>query len=159
MITRTIVLGFLLCLVSVIALDGAQRGVPRSLLEVELVIALADDEQLRDWAMDAPGASFDSATEVRPGQPAIAQARVRGCMLGESGRCDVVVQYTVTAPDGTTVRHEPARPVEEGKSAPTLRLTLSKTDQVGLYRVAAVVRDSHARRVVRTERIFGLRVE
>lgn len=145
---------------SSIATVGAQRGAPKATLEVDLVVAVSGDERLHPWAMDRPGASFESATEVKAGQPAVAQARVRGCTPGaSSGLCDVVVQYTVTGPDGSTFRQEPAKPIEAGKPAPALLLTLSKDDRPGLYTVATLVRDSNARRLVRAERIFGLRIE
>lgn len=138
---------------------AAQRGAVRSLLEVELAIANGDDERFREWALDRPAASFDSVTEVKPDQLVTAQARVRGCLPGPSGRCDATVQYVITGPDGQTFREEAARPVEEGKPAPALRFTPARTDQAGLYKVVVVVRDAHARRIVRTERIFGLRID
>lgn len=52
-----------------------------------------------------------------------------------------------------------ARPLEAGQPAPALRIALSATDKAGLYRVAVQVRDLHAKRMVRAERIFGLRLE
>lgn len=158
MVRHHVVLALLLGVAPSIAI-AEQRGVARPTLEVELVVAAADDDQLRRWATDQPGALFETLTEVRAGQTAIAQARVRGCMPGDSGRCSVTVQYVATGPNGQTFREEAARPLEVGKPAPALRLDLSKTDEVGLYKVVTFVRDLNAKRIVRSERIFGLRLE
>ncbi|MCA1583205.1 MAG: hypothetical protein LC791_00040 [Acidobacteria bacterium] len=151
------VLAMVGCLATVAVAEQSARS--RRVLETELVMANADNAPLQQWATSQPGAEFETVTEFRPGQPVIAQARVQGCDPGDSGRCQVTVQYTVYGPDGNVYRTAEARPAEMGKPAPSLHLTFADTDVVGLYRAVTIVRDATAKRMVRSERVFGLRAK
>jgi hypothetical protein len=77
----------------------------------------------------------------------------------DGGRCNVNVDYTIYRPDGTMFKEVKLQPVDQGKTVPSLRFTLTATDQPGLYRVVATIRDLHARRTQRPERIFSLRID
>ncbi len=129
-----------------------------SALESDLIVATREDDTLRAWLEWRPGATLDTVTEVRPGTAALAIARVRGCLV-DGGRCNVNVDYTIYKPDGSVFRELKLQPVEQGKTVPSLRFTLTATDPAGLYRVVATIRDLTARRTQRPERIFSLRID
>jgi hypothetical protein len=138
---------------------AAQRSAAPSRLEVELIVADKESERLRLWAAGEAGVTLETDTEVRPGDPIIVQARIRGCRADPTGRCDVTVQYAASAPDGRVIREPWAVPVQRDARPASLRFSLSAADPSGLYRVSAIVRDMHAKHIVRVERIFGLRLE
>jgi hypothetical protein len=127
-------------------------------LETDLIVATREDDTLRGWLEGRAGVTLDTVTEVRPGTPAFAIARVTGCMA-DGGRCNVSIDYTIYRPDGFVYREVKLQPLEQGKMPPTLRFTLEATDPPGLYRVVATVRDLNARRTQRPERIFSLRID
>jgi hypothetical protein len=137
--------------------EAEQAGRARRTFEAELIMAAADDDRLKEWAADRSGVALESLTEFRPGQPVVAQARVRGCDPGDVGRCDVTVQYAVYGPDGQVYHQAAAQRVDAGQPAANLTWTFSNTDPTGLYRVVVIARDLNAKRIIRTERIFGLR--
>ena len=156
-VTRLITLALALPLI------GAMGQTPpsarqASALQSELIVATRDDDTLRQWTEWRAGATLETVTELRPETPAFAIARVSGC-LAEGGRCNVSLDYTIYRPDGTVFKELKLQPVEQGKTVPSLRFTLTATDPPGLYRVVATIRDLHARRTQRPERIFGLRIE
>jgi len=127
-------------------------------LQSDLIVATREDDTLRAWLEGRAGVTLDTVTELRPDTPALAIARVSGC-LADAGRCRVNVDYTIYKPDGSVYRELKLQPVEEGKTVPSLRFTLTASDPPGLYRVVATIRDLNARRTQRPERIFSLRIE
>jgi hypothetical protein len=138
---------------------AAQRSAVPARLEVELIVAGKESELLGSWAAGEAGVTLETDTEVRPGDPIIVQVRIRGCRADPTGRCDVTVQYAASAPDGRVIREPKAMPVQRDARPASLRFSLSAADPSGLYRVSAIVRDLHAKQIVRVERIFGLRLE
>lgn len=146
---------FILLLAGISAAGAAAQAAPPA-LELELVVATRDDDRLRQWASGSPGVSLETVTEVRASETATAQARIRGCQPDARGRCALTIQYVATGPDGQTLARLPAQAVEAGAPPPALRLTFSDANPTGLYTVVAMVRDLNAKRMVRTERIFGL---
>jgi hypothetical protein len=129
-----------------------------SALQSELIVATREDDTLKQWTEWRAGVTLETVTELRPGTPAFAIARVSGCLV-DGGRCNVSIDYTIYRPDGTMFKELKLQPVEQGKTAPSLRFTLAATDPPGLYRVVATIRDLHARRTQRPERILGLRID
>lgn len=129
-----------------------------SALETELIVATRDDDTVRQWSAWQPGVTLDTVTELRPNAPAQAIVRVKGCQV-EFTRCNVNVDYTIYRPDNSVYKELKLQPVENGRVAPPLAFTLTASDAPGLYRVVATVRDLHARRTQRPERIFSLRIE
>ncbi len=131
----------------------------KSKLDVELIVADKESDELRRWATGDESVALETDTEVWPGDPVIAQVRIRGCQPGPAGQCDVTLQYAAYAPDGRAIHELKAQRVEVGKPSAALRFSLSASDAGGLYRVVAIVRDMHAKQMVQAERIFGLRLE
>lgn len=129
-----------------------------SALDTELIVATRDDDTLRQWSEWQPGVTLDTVTELRPNTPALVIVRVTGCQI-EFTKCNVNVDYTIYRPDNSVYKEAKLQPVENGRTAPPLKFTLTASDAPGLYRVVATVRDLNARRTQRPERIFSLRIE
>jgi hypothetical protein len=136
---------------------ASQSG--RTKLEVELIVADKESDELRRWAMGDAGVALETDTEVRPGDPVIAQVRIRGCQPGAGAKCELTVQYAAYGPDGRVIHELKAQRVEAGQPAAALRFSLSASDAAGLYRVVAIVRDMNAKQMIQAERVFGLRLE
>jgi hypothetical protein len=140
-----------------VEMHASQTG--RAKLEVELIVADKESDELRRWAAGDVSVALETDTEVRPGDPVIAQVRIRGCQPGAGGKCDLTVQYAAYAPDGRAIHELKAQRVEPGQPAAALRFSLSASDAAGLYRVVAIVRDMNAKQMIQAERVFGLRLE
>lgn len=158
--TRTAVLAaFALALLSIaVSAQTPPSMRQKSVLDSDIVVATQDDPALRAWAEWRAGATFETVTELRPGAPAFAIARVTGCMV-EYGKCNVNVDYTIYRPDNSVYKELKLQAVENGQLAPRLNFTLGAADPAGLYRVVATVRDLNARRTQRPERLFSLRLD
>jgi hypothetical protein len=78
-----------------------------------------------------------------------------GCLRDAEGLCDASADVVVYRPDDTV--HSQMNIISLATGRATTTLKLSADDVTGVYKVVANVRDLAAKRLARTERLFGVK--
>jgi hypothetical protein len=94
-------------------------------------------------------------SEVARDEAVTVVVTLQGCQLDASGACRATADLVTHKPDGTV--HSETKNVALTGGRGTARLALTPTDVTGVYTVIATVRDPEARRVARSERLFGVK--
>jgi hypothetical protein len=116
-----------------------------------LVLTSKDKELSTNWNKPSEGVAIDTSSTVRRNEAISAFIVFNGCKEDANGNCRLVVEFTVTQPDGKLYTQTPAMEVwYEKKKPPPPALGLSvdylKTvfeagEQVGRYEITAKVSD------------------
>jgi hypothetical protein len=80
---------------------------------------------------------------------------IQGCQADAAGACQATADVVAHKPDGTVHSEMKNIALTNGRGTATLRLVPG--DVTGVYKVEATVRDPMARRVAKSERLFGVK--
>ena len=97
----------------------------------------------------------DHDSEVARDDTVTVVVTLQGCQPDASGTCRATADIVTQKPDGTVHSETKGVALTGGRGTATLALT--PTDVTGVYTVVATVRDPEARRVARSERLFGVK--
>jgi hypothetical protein len=100
-------------------------------------------------------AEIDHDSEVARDEMVTVVVTLQGCQANASGACLATADIVAQRPDGTV--HSEMKSVALASGRGTATLALTPADVTGVYTVIAIVRDPEARRVARTERLFGVK--
>jgi hypothetical protein len=98
---------------------------------------------------------IDHDSEVARGETVIVVVTLQGCQADAAGVCRATADILTNKPDGTI--HSETKGVALTTGRGTATLALVPADVTGVYTVIATVRDPEARRVSRSERLFGVK--
>jgi hypothetical protein len=98
---------------------------------------------------------IDHDSEVARDETVTVVVTLQGCQVDAAGVCRATADIVTSRPDGTM--HSETRNVALTAGRGTATLALVPADVTGVYTVVATVRDPEARRVSRTERLFGVK--
>lgn len=98
---------------------------------------------------------IDHDSEVARGETVTVVVTLQGCQADAAGVCRASADIVTNKPDGTM--HSESKNVALTTGRGTVALVLVPADVTGVYTVVATVRDPEARRVSRSERLFGVK--
>jgi hypothetical protein len=98
---------------------------------------------------------IDHDSEVARDETVTVVVTLQGCQPDAAGTCRATADIVTQKPDGTVHSERKNVPLTGGRG--TAALALTPTDATGVYTVIATVRDPEARRVARSERLFGVK--
>ena len=98
---------------------------------------------------------IDHDSEVARDETVTVVVTLQGCQPDATGTCKATADIVTQKPDGTV--HSETKNVALTRGRGTATLALTPTDATGVYTVIATVRDPEARRVARSERLFGVK--
>ena len=94
-------------------------------------------------------------SEVARSEAVTVVVMVQGCQPDAKGVCQASADVVAYKPDGSV--HSEMKEINLSSGRGTASLKLSPTDETGVYKVVATVRDPTARRFGKTERLFGVK--
>lgn len=94
-------------------------------------------------------------SEVARSEAVTVVVMVQGCQPDAQGTCRASADIVAYKPDGSV--HSEMKDINIGSGRGTTTLKLAPTDETGVYKVVATVRDLNARRFGKTERLFGVK--
>ena len=108
-----------------------------------------------DAIVQAATAELEHDTEVDRSESITIVLSIAACDKGEVGRCNASADLVAYKPDGTV--HSEMKNVSLNSLRATAPLKLSASDQTGLYKIVATVRDLNASRFGTAERVFSVK--
>lgn len=94
-------------------------------------------------------------SEVARSEAVTVVVMVQGCQPDAKGICQASADVVAYKPDGSV--HSEMKQINLSSGRGTASLKLAPTDETGVYKVVATVRDPTARRFGKTERLFGVK--
>lgn len=94
-------------------------------------------------------------SEVARSEAVTVVVMVQGCQPDAKGVCQASADVVAYKPDGSV--HSEMKQINLSSGRGTASLKLAPTDETGVYKVVATVRDPTARRFGKTERLFGVK--
>lgn len=94
-------------------------------------------------------------SEVARSEAVTVVVMVQGCQPDAKGVCQASADVVAYKPDGSV--HSEMKGINLSSGRGTASLKLAPTDETGVYKVVATVRDPTARRFGKTERLFGVK--
>jgi len=155
-LTYTILLVFSIMAHAWIDRDGkiiADSNNRKSIGDFGAWLILVDDEKsfFKAWETPTPVVNIDTADKVQRNKPIILLVVFSGCKVDKYGNCSLVVDFTITQPDGTEYADIPNQPLWSNKTAPKkgmlvmgeayLRIRIEPHEKLGTYKVHAIVKD------------------
>ena len=108
-----------------------------------------------DAIVQAATPALEHDTEVDRSESITIVLSIAACDKGEVGRCNASADLVAYKPDGTV--HSEMKNVSLNSLRATAPLKLSASDQTGLYKIVATVRDLNASRFGTAERVFSVK--
>jgi hypothetical protein len=102
-----------------------------------------------------PTTPIEHDSEVAKTEMVTVVVTIQGCQSSPTGGCQATADVVATRPDGSVHSEMKNIPLANGRGIATL--VLKASDVTGIYKVEATVRDPIARRVAKTERLFGVK--
>ncbi|MGQ0734917.1 MAG: hypothetical protein ACT4QD_14835 [Acidobacteriota bacterium] len=124
----------------------------RSVLQSEVAITTLTAEEIHRLPAVPP---VDHDSEVSRTERVHVVVMVQGCEKNEQGACTATAEVVAYKPDGAV--HTQLKDLSLSGGRAVASLPLAATDETGIYRVVATVRDLTARRFAQTERLFGVK--
>jgi hypothetical protein len=144
------------------------QGATEPTLSLTVVVTAKGKELFNSW--DRPtGKPFtvEPVGVARRGQFLSAVVLFKGCKPDAAGNCNVSMNITAYAPDGSKYGVMPDAELWQGKPSPTLGFTqlardymgivIEPSDPSGTYRVAVVARDRNANASASSEATFSVK--
>jgi hypothetical protein len=94
-------------------------------------------------------------SEVARAEAVTVVVTIQGCQVDTAGACQATADVVASRPDGTV--HSEMKNIALTNGRGTAMLKLAPADVTGVYKVEATVRDPIARRVAKSERLFGVK--
>lgn len=94
-------------------------------------------------------------SEVARSEAVTVVVMVQGCQPDAKGVCQASADVVAYKPDGSV--HSEMKQINLSSGRGTASLKLAPSDETGVYKVVATVRDPTARRFGKTERLFGVK--
>jgi len=117
----------------------------------QLVLIGDEDEFFKRWETPSKDVQINTISQLARGESLIAPVIFSGCYTNEDGKCDVVMDYSVLKPDGTTYAELKDVEVWTDKPAPLdgtlelsvghIKIVIEPDDLLGTYSVSAKVTD------------------
>ncbi|NMG73516.1 hypothetical protein [Aromatoleum diolicum] len=115
---------------------------------VQLVLTPDEAQFVRAWSASGAPSSLPATASVRRGSSVTAMLVFQGCTPDVSGKCDVVANFSLLAPDGTLIpggtgllwSDEPM-PGRLHLGNASMGVSFDVNDPVGQYKVIATVKD------------------
>ena len=108
-----------------------------------------------DLARIPSSQEIEHDSEVARSEAVTVVVMVQGCQPDAQGTCRASADVVAYKPDGSV--HSEMKDINIGSGRGTTTLKLAPTDETGVYKVVATVRDLNARRFGKTERLFGVK--
>jgi len=117
----------------------------------QLVLIGDEDEFFKRWETPSKDVHINTTFQITRGESLIAPVIFSGCSTNEDGKCNVVMDYSVTKPDGTSYAELKDVEVWIDKPAPPegilelsvghIKIVIEPDDLLGTYSVAAKITD------------------
>lgn len=117
----------------------------------QLVLTNKDKALYTAWNIPSEGVYIDTSSTVKRNEAISAFVVFGGCKENSNGNCRLVVEFTVTQPDGKLYSQTPPMEVWYEKKKPNqkalelsveyLKIIFEKGEQVGRYEIIAKVSD------------------
>ena len=127
---------------------GDKRNVLRA---VAAITTLPAAEVLKT----AAATEIEHDSEVARSELVTVVVTIQGCQSNTAGECQATADVVAYKPDGTV--HSEMKNIALPNGRGTATLKLAPGDVTGVYKVEATVRDPIARRVAKSERLFGVK--
>lgn len=136
------------------AAGGSQGSLSRKhdVLQAEAAISTMPAADLKALPATTP---IEHDSEVSRSDAVTVIVSIHGCQTAAAGLCRASADVVAYKPDGSV--HSEMKNVSLPGGRGTAALRLLPTDVTGVYKIVATVRDPAARRVAKTERLFGVK--
>ncbi len=124
----------------------------RDSLQAEVAITTLAAADLKSLPRDK---AIEHDSEVSRSETITVVVDIQACQSDAAGACNASADVIAYKPDGSI--HSEMKNVSLATRRGTVVLGLVPGDVTGVYKVVATVRDLNARRVAKTERLFGVK--
>ena len=118
-------------------------------------VAAITTQPAADVMKTSAATEIEHDSEVSRSETVTVVVTIQGCQSNTAGECQATADVVAHRPDGTVHSEMKAIALPNGRGTATLKL--APGDVTGVYKVEATVRDPLARRVAKSERLFGVK--